>query len=163
MKRLGLLFWAAGFCIVMVGSLIRGPALGIGTTIDHPRWQAGHLEFEFGGTPYRTSVPNSSDVPPTIRLTSHYTTPLADWDSILLLGQGLEVRSATGSVLYQTNTTRLRLGQTAVMGFTAGQVADGLVWLGTTACLIGPCLVMLRGRWLLPALWVTVVLSYLVT
>ncbi|GIK64723.1 MAG: hypothetical protein BroJett018_25170 [Chloroflexota bacterium] len=162
MKRLGLLFWAAGFFMVMVGSLIRGPALGIGATIDHPRWQTGYLAYEFGGTTYQAKAPNPQAVPPTISLTSHYTTPLADWDSILLLGQGLEVRSATGAVIYQTDTTRLRLDQTAIMGLTAGQVADGLVWMGAAACLVGPLLVMLRGHWLIPAVWIMAVLGYLV-
>ncbi|MBZ0316702.1 MAG: hypothetical protein K8L91_09805 [Anaerolineae bacterium] len=162
MKRLGLLFWAVGFCMVMVGSLIRGPALGIGATIDHPRWQGGYLEYEFGGTTYRIPVRNPQDAPPTIRVISHYTTPLADWDSILLLGQDLEVRSATGAVIYQTDTTRLRLEQTAIMGLTAGHAADGLVWIGTAACLVGPLLVMLRGHRLIPALWVIAVVAYLV-
>lgn len=162
MKRLGLLFWAMGFFMVMVGSLIRGPALGIGATIDHPRWQGGYLEYEFGGTTYQANVPTRQDVAPTIRVISHYTTPLADWDSILLLGQDLEVRSATGAVIYQTDTTRLRLGQTAIMGLTMGQVADGLVWMGTAACLIGPLLLLRRGYGLIPALWVAVVVGYLV-
>lgn len=162
MKRLGLLLWAVGFFMVMAGSLIRGPALGIGATIDHPRWQAGYLKYEFGGTPYQANVSTRHDVAPTIRVISHYTTPLADWDSILLLEQDLEVRSATGAVIYQTDTTRLRMGQTAIMGLTMGQVADGLVWMGTATCLVGPLLVILRGRWLIPALWVAVVVGYLV-
>lgn len=163
MKRLGLLFWAVGFFLVMVGSLIRGPALGIGATIDNVRWQGGYLEYEFGDTTYRADLPILQNVPPTIHLTSHYTTPLADWDSILLLRQDLEVRSATGEVIYQTDTTRLRLGQTVMMGLKMGQVADGLVWMGAAACLVGPLLLMRRSHWLMPALWVTVVLSYLVT
>lgn len=162
MKRLGLLFWAVGFFMVMVGSLIRGPALGIGATIDRPRWQGGYLQYEFGGITYQANVPPRHAVPPTIRLTSHYTTPLADWDSILLLGQDLEVRSPTGVVLYQTDTTRLRLEQTVMMGLTMGQVADRLVWMGTAACLVGPLLLMRRGHWLIPALWVAIVMGYLV-
>ena len=146
----------------MTGSLIRGPALGIGATIDNPRWQDGLLKFDFGGMPYQTPVAHSSEAEPTLRRKAHYTMPLADWDSILLLRQDLEVRSSNGALLYQTDTTRLRLSQSALLGLTVGQVATGLVQIGAVACLIGPLLTMRRGCWWLPALWLAAVTGYLV-
>lgn len=160
--QMGALLWAIGFLLVMTGSLIRGPALGIGATIDNPHWQDGLLRFDFGGTAYQIPVAYSREATPPLHRTAHYTTPLADWDSILLLRQDLEVRSSSGVLLYQTDTTRLRLSQSALLGFTVGQVADGLVQIGAVACLIGPLLTMRRGCWWMPALWLAVVTGYLV-
>ena len=162
LRRCGALLWAIGFLLVMTGSLIRGPALGIGATIDNPRWQDGLLEYEFGGMAYQIPIPHSLEAELTLHLTPHYTTPLADWDSILLLGQDLEVRSSSGALLYQTDTTRLRLSQSALLGWTLGQVANGLVLMGAVACLIGPLLTMRRGHWWMSALWLTAVTGYLV-
>lgn len=161
-NQVGWVLWAIGFLLVMAGSLIRGPALGIGATIDNPRWQDGLLKFDFGGKPYQAPLAHSPEAEPTLDRTAHYTTPLADWDSILLLRQDLEVRSSYGALLYQTDTTRLRLSQSALFGFTVGQVADGLVQIGALACLIGPLLTMRRGCWWMPALWLAVVTGYLV-
>lgn len=160
-KRIGPLLWFMGLIMVTTGGLIHGPALGIGMTIDDVQWRAGHLEFRFQGQSYQVELPGQNQIPPTIHIITHYTTRLAEWDSILLLGQDLEVRAASGQVIYQTDTTRLRLAQPAVARFSAGQVADALSRLGTAACIIGPCLVMLRGRWVVPALWLAVVMAYL--
>lgn len=161
-RLLGSSLWVIGFVMVMGGCLVRGPALGIGSTIDQPRWENEQLKYEFAGTTYHVTLPKQTPAPPVIHLIPHYTRPLADWDSILLLGQDLKVESATGQILYQTDTTHLRLAQPALGDYSVGQVADGLVRIGTAASLIGPLVVMIGGRWLVPALWIAAVSAYLV-
>lgn len=158
---IGGLLWMIGFLLIMAGSVIRGPALGMGMTIEKIRWEGATLKFEFNGQGYQKDLPTADKTAPRIEITPIYTKAKADWDSILLEGQTLKVVAADGRVVYQTNTTQLRLQRPLIGDFTLGQAAEWMLRLGVMGSIGGPLLIFWHGRGIAQLIWIMVVIVYL--
>jgi hypothetical protein len=161
-RLIGGMLWGVGFLLVVVGSVLRGPALGMGLTIENPHWEGDTLRFEFNGQGYQKDLPTADNIAAIVEITSIYTKAKADWDSILLEGQVLKVVAADDSVIYQTDTTKLWLERPLVGDLVLGQAAEWMVRLGAVGSIVGPLLMMTRRRWQFPLIWLIICAIYLI-
>jgi hypothetical protein len=149
----------------MAGSVIRGPALGMGLTIENIHWEgdSNSLNFEFNGQAYQQYIPEADGTTAIVEVTPVYTEAKAEWDSILLEGQVLKVMVADGRVIYQTNTTELRLGRPLIGGLSLGQAAAWMMQLGVAGSIVGSLIIFWQGRGIVPLIWIAMVIGYLIT